>query len=95
MGVEIASTLSQLDVTAMRIFVTEIGNATDNDVFELFVFCFPHCILGALGGENYGEYARPLKRFAFIAIQYLRWGWRFLESVILKSPYFHRIRWKQ
>lgn len=40
---EIALTLSQLDVTAMRIFVTEIGNATDNDVFELFVFCFPHC----------------------------------------------------
>ena len=43
MDVAIASTLSQLDVTAMRIFVTEIGNATDNDVFELFVFCFPHC----------------------------------------------------
>ena len=45
MGTAIALTLSQLDVTAMRIFVTEIGNATDNDVFELFVFWFPHCLL--------------------------------------------------
>lgn len=35
----------------------------------------PHCILVAFGGENYGEYARPLKRFAFIAIQYLLWLW--------------------
>lgn len=39
----------------------------------------PHCILVAFGGENYGEYARPLKRFAFIAIQYLRWLWAFWE----------------
>ena len=39
----------------------------------------PHCILVAFGGENYGEYARSLKRFAFIAIQYLRWLWAFWE----------------
>ena len=39
---------------------------------------FIHCILVAFGGENYGEYARPIKRFAFIAIQYLRWLWSFL-----------------
>ena len=39
------------------------------------VFPNPHCILGAFGGENYGKYARPLKRFAFIAIQYLLWLW--------------------
>lgn len=46
---------------------------------RLVVFSFiPHCILVAFGGENYGEYARPLKRFAFIAIQYLRWLWAFL-----------------
>lgn len=45
MDVAIASLLSQLDVTAMRIFVTEIGNATDNAVFKLFVFWFPHCLL--------------------------------------------------
>ena len=38
----------------------------------------PHCILVAFGGENYGEYARPMKRFAFIAIQYLRWLRAFL-----------------
>lgn len=44
-AVEIAFTLSQLDVTAIRIFLTEIGNATDNDVFELFVICVPHCLL--------------------------------------------------
>ena len=43
-AVEIAFTLSQLDVTAIRIFLTEIGNATDNDVFELFVICVPHCL---------------------------------------------------
>ena len=39
----------------------------------------PHCILVAFGGENDGEYARSLKRFAFIAIQYLRWLWAFWE----------------
>ena len=50
MGTAIALTLSQLDVTAMRIFVTEIGNATDNDVFELFVFWFPHC---SIADDNY------------------------------------------
>lgn len=38
-----------------------------------------HCILVVFGGENYGEYARSLKRFAFIAIQYLRWLWAFWE----------------
>lgn len=38
----------------------------------------PHCILVAFGGENYGEYARSLKRFSFIAIQHLRWLWTFL-----------------
>lgn len=77
-AVEIAFKLSQLDVTAIRIFLTEIGNATDNDTFELFVVCVPHCILVAFGGENYGEYARSLKRFSFIAIQHLRWLWTFL-----------------
>lgn len=46
-AVEIAFTLSQLDVTAIRIFLTEIGNATDNDVFELFVICVPHCLNNA------------------------------------------------
>lgn len=43
------------------------------------IFPYPHCILVAFGGENYGEYARSLKRFAFIAIQYLRWLWAFWE----------------
>ena len=40
--------------------------------------CIPHCILVVFGGENYGEYARSLKRFSFITIQYLRWLWTFL-----------------
>lgn len=42
--------------------------------FNSFVFwiSYIHCILVAFGGENYGKYARSLKRFAFIAIQYLR-----------------------
>ena len=39
------------------------------------VILVPHCILVAFGGENYGKYARSLKRFAFIAIQYLLWLW--------------------
>lgn len=55
--------------------VYDIGNAT---TFVLFGTT-PHCILVAFGGENYGEYARSLKRFAFIAIQYLRWLWAFWE----------------
>ena len=38
----------------------------------------PHCILVVFGRENYGEYARSLKRFSFIAIQHLRWLWTFL-----------------
>lgn len=36
--------LSQLDVTPMRIFVTEIGNDTDIDRLELIVFWVPHCL---------------------------------------------------
>lgn len=57
--------------------VTDIGN----DITEPGAIPKknPHCILVAFGGENYGEYARPLKRFAFIAIQYLRWLWAFWE----------------
>ena len=43
------------------------------------IFTYPHCILVVFGGENYGEYARSLKRFSFIAIQYLRWLWAFWE----------------
>lgn len=39
---------------------------------------FIHCILVVFGRENYGEYARSLKRFSFIAIQHLRWLWTFL-----------------
>lgn len=50
-AVEIAFKLSQLDVTAIRIFLTEIGNATDNDTFELFVVCVPHC-LHTTNGDN-------------------------------------------
>ena len=42
------------------------------------IFPNPHCILVAFGGDNHGEHARPLKRFDFIAIQYLRWLWAFL-----------------
>ena len=49
--------------------VNAIGNFT-YPYLEL-----PHCILVAFGGENYGKYARSLKRFAFIAIQYLLWLW--------------------
>lgn len=41
----------------------------------------PHCILVVFGGENYGEYARHLKRFAFITIQYLRCLWAFLGII--------------
>mgnify|MGYP007123116323 CR=1 FL=1 len=44
----------------------------------LMIWKIPHCILVAFGGENYGEYARSLKRFSFIAIQHLRWLWTFL-----------------
>lgn len=47
-------------------------------LFEGTSSVIPHCILVAFGGENYGEYARSLKRFSFIAIQYLRWLWTFL-----------------
>lgn len=50
--------------------VADIGNdITEPDATALKL---PHCILVAFGGENYGKYARSLKRFAFIAIQYLR-----------------------
>lgn len=50
--------------------VADIGNdITEPDATSLKL---PHCILVAFGGENYGKYARSLKRFAFIAIQYLR-----------------------
>lgn len=31
----------------MRIFVTEIGNDTDNDRLELIVFWVPHCLVTA------------------------------------------------
>ena len=44
----------------------------------LLIWNTPHCILVAFGGDNHEEHARPLKRFAFIAIQYLRWLWAFL-----------------
>ena len=44
----------------------------------LLLLGYTHCILVAFGGENYGEYARSLKRFSFIAIQHLRWLWTFL-----------------
>ena len=47
------------------------------NVSEFWV-SYTHCILVAFGGENYGEYARSLKRFSFIAIQHLRWLWTFL-----------------
>lgn len=57
--------------------VTDIGNdITEPDARSPKL---PHCILVAFGGENYGKYARSLKRFAFIAIQYLRWLWAFWE----------------
>lgn len=45
---------------------------------SLRLLTYPHCILVSFGRENYGEYARSLKRFSFIAIQYLRWLWTFL-----------------
>lgn len=67
----------------------DISNGIAEFTFiEMFMFSFivvflssddfPHCILVAFGGENDGEYARSLKRFAFIAIQHLRWLWTFL-----------------
>jgi hypothetical protein len=47
-----AMILSQLDVTPMRIFVTEIGNDTDNDRLELIVFWVPHCLLQRKQGDE-------------------------------------------
>lgn len=44
----------------------------------LFALAVIHCILVSFGEDNHGEHARPLKRFAFIAIQYLCWLWAFL-----------------
>lgn len=55
------------------------ANGKVNIDTPLALLTFPHCILVVFGGENYGEYARSLKRFAFIAIQYLRWLWAFWE----------------
>lgn len=53
--------------------VADIGNdITEPDATFTNV---PHCILVAFGGENYGKYTRPLKRFAFITIRYLLWLW--------------------
>ena len=49
-----------------------IGYVKVVDCSALPIDVFPHCILVAFGGENYGKYARSLKRFSFIAIQYLR-----------------------
>lgn len=59
-----------------KIVQSILGFTTFKD--STFVVNFPHCILVAFGGENYGEYARSLKRFSFIAIQHLRWLWTFL-----------------
>ena len=53
--------------------VADIGNdITEPDATSPKL---PHCILVVFGGENYGKYTRSLKRFAFIAIQYLLWLW--------------------
>lgn len=59
--------------------VADIGNdITEPDATAIKL---PHCILVVFGGENYGEYARHLKRFAFITIQYLRCLWAFLGII--------------
>ena len=39
---------------------------------------YTHCILVAFGGDHHEEHARPMKRVAFIAIQYLCCLWVFL-----------------
>ena len=65
----IAGSVPSCDATAAN-GVKEMGS-----IKFVRVILVPHCILVAFGGENYGKYARSLKRFAFIAIQYLLWLW--------------------
>ena len=61
-------------------FEKEIGKIA-LAVYDVIQGEVPHCILVVFGGENYGEYARHLKRFAFITIQYLRCLWAFLGII--------------
>lgn len=42
-AVAIASLLSLLDATAIRILLVEIGSVTDKVLFEEFVLTVPHC----------------------------------------------------
>ena len=67
-----------METTATHILDTIIGSGTACVWPSIGNSALPHCILVVFGGENYGEYARHLKRFAFITIQYLRCLWAFL-----------------